>query len=89
LKPFRRIKQNQDERYHHFPEAPIGERDGGAGFPNLYLDFKKTLALPTLQLYEGIRDGGVTRRAVVPPIFLHDLVHRFFGYLSRVALPVP
>jgi hypothetical protein len=86
---WRRIKQNQDERYHHFPEAPIGDGEDGAEFPDLYLDFKKTLALPTRQLYEGIRDDGVTRRAVVPPIFLHDLAHRFFGYLSRVALPVP
>jgi len=88
---WRRIKQNQDERYHHFEPANIScpQGDERDPLPDLYLDFKKTLALPTRQLYQGLRSGDVSRTAVVPPIFWHDLAHRFFGYLSRVALPVP
>jgi hypothetical protein len=56
--------------------------------PEIYLDFKKALALPTRQVYEGLRVKGIPRLAVVPPIFLHDALHRFYGYLSRVAVPL-
>lgn len=103
---WRRVKQNQDERYHHLdpaqigqagPEAnPSGAEAGGdqepgaaaepAELPDLYIDFKKALSLPTRQLYEGLRLEAIPRIAVMPPIYLHDLIHRFYGYLSRVAI---
>jgi hypothetical protein len=83
---WKRVQQNQDERYHHFMSAPIGEPPSGQ-LPDLYLDFKKTLGLPMQGLYGGIRDGQITRVAVVPAIHVHDLVHRFYGFQSRVGLP--
>ncbi len=83
---WKRIRQNQDERYHHFESAPIGD-SYGAAFPDLYLDFKKTLALPTSNMYDGLRTGGVKRVAVVPAVHVHDLIHRYYGFLSRVGLP--
>jgi len=81
-----RIAQNQDERYHHLKPAPVGEpavRD----LPDLYLDFKKAFALPTEALYMGIDAGSARRVAVVPPVYIHDLMHRFYGFLSRVGIP--
>jgi hypothetical protein len=81
-----RIRQNQDERYHRFGQASIGH-PSAAELPELFLDFKKTLSLPTQALYEGLDKGGVRRVAVVPPVYLHDLMHRFYGFLSRVGVP--
>lgn len=83
---WKRIRQNQDERYHHLPAGAIGE-PAVDNLPDLYLDFKKTIALPTASLYEGLREGQVRRLAVVPVIYIHDLIHRFYGFLSRVGLP--
>jgi hypothetical protein len=83
---WRRIKQNQDERYHHF-EPPSIEEPPQAELPDLYLDFKRTLAVPTQRLYDGLRAGGVKRMAVVPSVYVHDLVHRFYSFLSRVGVP--
>jgi hypothetical protein len=83
---WRRIKQNQDERYHCFESASIGNPSRGE-LPALYLDFKKSLSLPTPSLYDGLRVNGVQRIALIPPIYIHHLIHRFYGFLSRVGLP--
>lgn len=83
---WKRIRQNQDERYHYFEAASIGE-SMSEQLPDICLDFKKTLALPTQSLYNGICARGIKRFAVVPPIYIHDLMHRFYGFLSRVGLP--
>jgi hypothetical protein len=53
----------------------------------LYLDFRKQFTVATGFLYDRIAAGVVTRRAIVPPIHSHDLMHRFYGYQSRIALP--
>jgi hypothetical protein len=78
----RRIDQNQDERYHRFPAATIGA--AGVNLDELFLDFKRTFNLPTEQVYLQIAAGQTTRIARVPDVFLQDLAHRLFGYLSRV-----
>ena len=83
---WRRIERNQDERYHHFTEAPI-ENSSDDGLPDLYIDFKKALAIPTKSLYEGLRVEGVKRIALIPEVYIHHLMHRYYGFLSRVALP--
>lgn len=85
IEAWRRIKQNQNERYHALQAGQIkGTQDS---LPELFLDFKKTFGFPTNRLYQGLSKGAVSRVAVVPPIFLHDLLHRFYTFLSRVALP--
>ena len=84
--PWRRIEQNQNERYHHLQGASVGDTCESE-LPDLYLDFKKTLGLAPQDLYEGLGRGQLARVAVVPPIYLHDLMHRFYGFLSRVGLP--
>jgi hypothetical protein len=85
-KGWSRVGKNQDERYHHLPSSPFADAEEIV-LPDLFLDFKKSLAFPTSFLYEGLRTGDVRRTARVPPIYLHDLVHRFYGFLSRVAVP--
>ena len=82
-KEWRRIEQNQNERYHHFGAAEVAQ---GGDLPDLYLDFKKTFALPVEDVYAGLA-GQVVRIALVPPVYLHDVMHRFYNFLSRVGLP--
>ena len=82
------IEENKNERYHHFKSAPIGEPQVG-NLPDLYLDFKKVIAIPCSGLYEALRQNGIKRVAVVPAIHSHDLMHRFYGFWSRVGLPTP
>lgn len=77
---------NRDERYHHFGSAPIGNGEGDM-MPDLYIDFKKALALPIAKVYEGIGMGEIRRIALIPDRYIHHLMHRYYGFLSRVALP--
>ena len=81
-----RIKRHQDERYEFLPAASVGEA-GSESLGDLYLDFKKAMALPTGRLYEGARIGGLRRVAVIPPLYLEHLVQRFFHFHERVGLP--
>jgi hypothetical protein len=85
-KLFKLASSNRDERYHYFAEAEIGE-GSGERWEEVYLDFKKPLALPTRQLYEGIKSKAVRRIAWIPLVYRHDLIHRFFGFQSRIATP--
>lgn len=82
---FKRIKRNQDERYHHLTSNPGGGT--GPSLPDLFIDFKKTFSVTPGALYEGIQVAGIQRIALVPPIYLQDIMHRFFGFQSRVGLP--
>ncbi len=70
------------------PKDSDSEDDLPPGFmPALFLDFKKTMTLPTSSLYEGLRNGGIERVLAVPPIYVHDLAQRFYSFMSRVGLP--
>ena len=78
--------QNQDERYHHLgSSAVVGSPE--KELPDFYLDFKKSLTLPTHWLYQGLESSLVARLAVMPPIYLQDLMHRFYSFLGRVGVP--
>ena len=81
---WRRIRQNQNERYHHLHGVSQGGREIP---PDLYLDFKKAFALPTESVYMAVQADAVARMGIMPPIYIHDLMHRFYGFLSRVGLP--
>lgn len=83
---FRRIRGNQDERYHYLP-AVQAEGFDGTPLALAVIDFKRMIGLSTGGLYDGVMTGDVKRVAVVPPIYLHNLMHRFFSFLSRVGLP--
>ena len=84
---WKRVRKNQDERYHKLPEAPYRDGASFGNIPDLYMDFKKTFALPTEQLCQAIASNGVRRIALVPHTYIHDLMHRFYGFLARVGVP--
>jgi hypothetical protein len=75
----RQISKNSDERYHCFPEA--------SPLPDMILDFKQAQGFPTHLVYESIRLGNTERSAKVPEPYLYDLMHRFYGFLSRIGVP--
>ena len=81
------VKKNQNERYHHLPAARIGD-SGQLG--DLYIDFKKVYGIPTGNLYKALNSSSVrrvARVAVVPGPYVHDIIHRFYAFQSRVAVP--
>ena len=73
---WQQVESNEHKRYHCLQEGKIGDLETNQ-FPRLFLDFKRVLALPSVSLYEGIRLNQVKRVAVVPPIYVHDLIQRF------------
>ena len=86
-KVLERIEKSQDKRFHYLPAAPVGPDEANLQLPDLYVDFKKALALPTEMLYKAVESGAVGRVAVVPDLYMLDLVQRQHSYLSRVGLP--
>ncbi len=52
--------------------------------PELFLDFKKCIGIAPESLYESIAANHIARIARVPPVFIQDLTHRLYGFLSRV-----
>lgn len=91
----RRVKQNQDERFHCLPAGSIGDEgceDCAPGdtndLPPLYLDFKRVLTLRTSDLYRAIELRKAKRLALIPPIYSHDLIHRFYSFRGRIGLLV-
>lgn len=81
----KRVAQNQEERYHTLEFRPI--QIGGSQVSTLVLDFRKTFSIDTENLYAAIAAGGVQRVGLIPDVYVHDLMHRSFGYMSRVGLP--
>jgi hypothetical protein len=84
---FKRVRQNQDERYHHFLEGPL--TCSSQRLPDLYADFKLTFSQPVDFLYWLISSGGAARRAIVPEPYLRDFIHRLHSFLGRVPVPPP
>jgi hypothetical protein len=82
---FRRVKQNQNERYHRLAEAPIYGIE--QGLPELYADFKAIFSLSVEFVYWLTSSGHATRRGFLPSPYLQDFVHRLYTFLGRVAIP--
>lgn len=82
-----RVEGNQDERYHRFPCSEIKGQCDPTYLHDLYVDFKRATSIECGDLYSGVLGGDVERIALVPAYYLHDVIHRFYGFLSRVALP--
>ncbi|MGQ0642550.1 MAG: hypothetical protein ACT4P6_17540 [Gemmatimonadaceae bacterium] len=79
------IRKNQNERYHYMPESPV--QNSADVLPPFLLDFKRTFMEQTASLYHSIAVGQTARKAVVPPIYVHDLMQRFFSFHARVGVP--
>ncbi|MEQ1883458.1 MAG: hypothetical protein ABL967_00225 [Bryobacteraceae bacterium] len=86
---WKRIRQNQDERYHYLQDCSVTNDLLGNGFPTLAIDFKRVFSIPTEELYFRIQSGQTRRRSVLTIPFLQDLSNRFAYYHLRVALPDP
>ncbi|HKF47860.1 MAG TPA: hypothetical protein VKB38_10930 [Terracidiphilus sp.] len=84
---WKRIHQNQDSRF-QFLRAVVAEHDtGGAGIPEMLVDFRRAFTLPTADLYEQAK-WSAKRRAVLKSPYVEHLSTRFGFFLSRVALPL-
>ena len=81
-KEMAKVDGNQHERYHCLPEAAVETTT--TIVPKLYLDFKKCFGLPPEHIYHSIGHGVLTRIGCIGPVFLQDLTHRLYGFLSRV-----
>lgn len=75
---WKRIKQNQDERFHFLPANTDFE------IPDLVIDFKQYYTIPTEKIYEVHKSNYL---ASIEPLFREDLSQRFANYLSRIGLP--
>ena len=84
---WKRIKQNQEERYQFLQKVQPGEDALGEGIPELGVDFKKCFTLPTEFVYKEIADFHVKRRCRFARPYLEHLTVRFHNFCSRVALP--
>jgi len=84
-KDFRRIAQNQNDRYHRIEGAAI--RDTGQTVEPLFLDFRRHLSIPCPDIYQQLISKSAGRKARLPGYYLHDLNHRFHSYLARIAIP--
>jgi hypothetical protein len=82
----RRIRNNQDERYHWFPAVSPEDDAAGQGLPELIADFKRIFSIPTEELYLRL-STGVRRRVMLGSPYLQHLTARFGYYCLRVALP--
>jgi hypothetical protein len=83
--PWKRVGQNQDERYHHLDEAPINGTE--ERLPELIADFKATLSLPNEFVYWLVSTNQVVRKCALPSPYLEDFMNRLYHFLGRVATP--
>lgn len=82
---WKRVRQNQDERYHYLIEATI--RDTENNLPELIADFKTVFSLPTEFVYWLLSTEQATRRGALCSPYLEDFMHRLYSFLGRVATP--
>lgn len=83
---WKRVRQNQDERYHTIPQVPPAADLAQAGLPPLVADFKQLFAIRTDELYARVAHG-LRRRTVIQIPWVQDLSNRAGYYLQRVAVP--
>lgn len=85
---WKRIIQNNDDRYQVLEEIKADQDASGSGLPDLGIDFRRIFTIPTDELYVQLERGAL-RRAVLTSPFKEHLCNRFGHYLSRVALDQP
>ena len=84
---WRRVEQNNDERYHFLPRARPEDDALGEGFTDdLAIDFKRVFTIATEALYDRL-GRAEERRCCLQGPFMQHLSNRFGYYQMRVALP--
>jgi len=81
-----KLKQNQMERYQFLQAVAPPEDLLGQGLPALVMDFKDCFTLPTTEVYARLALGTGRRARLLSP-YLEHMIHRFYNFQSRVALP--
>ena len=84
-RPWTLVKDNRDERYHRVPSEDIPNFDQ----PELFLDFRRLISVPTGYLYGKLRDGSIERCGTIPSPWINHLVQRCYRFQSRVCVPDP
>jgi len=84
---WRRIVQNNDQRYHFLESVRPGCDHAYEGIPELVIDFKRYFSLPVAELYRRIEIQGTIRRTLMVSPYMEQVCRRFANYLSRIALP--
>lgn len=82
---WKRVIQNQDERYHHLDEAPVNGTE--ENLPELIADFKTTFSLPVEFVYWLVSTSQAIRKGALFSPYLEDFIHRLYSFLGRVATP--
>ncbi len=82
------ISQNKNERFHFFQKVDPACDARQIGLEELVIDFKRSFALPTAEVYRRIELDQARRRSILCSPYLEHLSSRFAYYLSRVALPL-
>lgn len=82
----KRVRQNQDERYHVLQKIEPGEDAEGAGLPSLGVDFKRVFTVPTDELYAQLKSNAKRHSWLATP-YLEHLAKRFANFQCRIALP--
>ena len=82
------VTQNNNERFHYFPEVPPACDLLGRGLPPLLMDFRRYFTLPGPEIYRQSRvaDGAKRRCRLETPYREHLQIRAAF-YFQRVALP--
>jgi hypothetical protein len=88
----RRIRQNQDERFHTLDEVPAELDREGIGIPELILDFKRYFTIPTAELYGRMslnadHAEAARRHAFLISPFRDEVARRASAFHARIALP--
>jgi hypothetical protein len=83
---WRRITNNQDQRYHQIPLTPSASDSAREGLPALTLDFKHIFTIRTDELTLRL-NLELRRRTILQVPWVQDLGNRFAYYCGRVALP--
>ena len=84
-KIFYRVKNNQEQRFHHLGPWRISKQENSS--LDLYVDFKRTFSLQTSSLYNSVYQQPNRRIALVPQPQILDLSHRHACFFSRIPLP--
>jgi len=79
------VKQNQDERYHYLPEAPVNGAEDT--LPEMIADLKTVFSLPTEFVYWLVSTSQAVRKGGLSSPYLEDFMHRLYSFLGRVATP--
>jgi hypothetical protein len=88
---WKRVRQNNEERFHFLQFAPAYEEALEQGLPELIIDFKRYFSLPTSEIYANFlsKVKKAKRRSRLLTPYLEQLATRFYYFQARIATPRP